>query len=374
MATDWSAVRREFAALERVTYLNTATFGQMPRRAVEAVVRHFARRDEKACGDFLSWFGDADGLRALLARLIGAAPDDIAFVPTASAALSLLIGGLDWRPGDRIVTLKDDFPNNTYAPLALAGTGVEVAETEFDALEEALATPARLVALSEVNYTSGFRPPLAQIAKWAHAAGAVLYVDGTQSLGALRFDVNEVEVDLFADHGYKWLLSPNGAAFLYARPSLRERLRPAVVGWRSDRGWRDVTQLHHGAPRFATAAEKYEGGMLSFPLLYGMQASVEMMLELGPEAIERRVMELAGCTREALRKLGARLPFDESPYYESPIVAARFENSPAADLATALKTRGVLVSARHDYLRVSTHFYNNEGDIERLASELRRLL
>ena len=178
---------------------------------------------------------------------------------------------------------------------------------------------------------------------------------------------------MYAVHGYKWLLSPNGAAFMYIAPSLRERLAPHAVGWRSDRGWREVDHLQHGAPEFAGEAEKYEGGMLAFAVLYAMEASVGMILEIGPAAIEQRVMELAGCLRERLRVLGARLPCDESPHYRSPIVAARF-GKPASDLAKQLKTRGVLVSARHDNLRVSTHFYNSEEDIERLAEELKPLL
>jgi cysteine desulfurase / selenocysteine lyase len=371
---NWRAVRSEFPALERFTYLNTATFGQMPRRSVEAVARHFAHRDETACAGFLSWFDDADVLRSDLARLIGAEASDIAFLPNASTALSLLIGGLDWRPGDRIVTLQGDFPNNTYAPLALRPEGVEVVEAPWERFCDAIAPPARLVALSEVNYTNGFRPPLEAIARRAHECGAVLYVDGTQSLGALEFDVNAAQPDLYAVHGYKWLLSPNGAAFMYVRPSLRDRLRPAVVGWRSDSGWRDVNHLNHGAPRLVSGAEKYEGGILSFALLYGMQASVGLILELGPQTIERRVMEVAEYTRAALRRLGARLPADESPYFDSPIVAARFEGRPAAELVAALKARRVLLSARHDYLRISTHFYNTEEDVDRFIAELANLL
>ncbi len=346
----------------------------MPRRSVEAVARHFERRDETACADFLSWFDDADGIRASIARLIHARAEDIAFVPNACTALSLLIGGLGWRRDDRIVTLKGDFPNNTYAPMALAPEGVEVVETCWERFYDALTPKTRLVAISEVNYTNGFRAPLPEIARRAHELGAVVYVDGTQSLGALRADVTVSGADMYAVHGYKWLLSPNGAAFMYVSPLLRDRLHPAVVGWRSDRGWRDVNHLNHGAPVLASGAERYEGGILAFALLYAMQASVDMMLDLGPEAIECRVMELAEYTRAALRDMGARLPYDESPHFESSIIAARFEGRSASELADMLKARRVLISARHGYLRVSTHFYNDETDVDRLVSELKTLL
>jgi selenocysteine lyase/cysteine desulfurase len=373
MAADWSALRREFPALERVTYLNTATFGQLPRRSVEAAARHFAHRDETACADFLSWFDDIDGLRASLGRLIGASAADIAFLPNVASALEVLIAGIDWRPGDRILTLEDEFPDNIYAPALLERRGVEFVQAPWERFYDELTPRTRLVTISEVSYSNGRRPPLIELSRRAHAAGALLCVDSTQSLGALRLDVNAVEPDVVMAHGYKWLLSPNGAAFMYVRPSLRAHLEPVTVGWRSHRGWRDVTNLHDGAPEFAETAEKYEGGMLAFAVLYAMKASVDMILEIGPAGIEQRVMGLAAYTRESLGKLGARLPSNEQPYFDSPIVAAQVEGADASALARELKRRGIHISARHGLLRISTHFYNNEDDVDRLCAALRAL-
>jgi selenocysteine lyase/cysteine desulfurase len=133
-----------------------------------------------------------------------------------------------------------------------------------------------------------------------------------------------------------------------------------------------VDYLHQGAPEFVEAAEKYEGGMLVFPVLYAMGAAIEMLLEIGPARIEQRVLELAEACRKRLRNLGARLPSDESPYFNSPIVAARFEGRDASQLARSLKERRILVSARHGNVRISTHFYNNEQDLDRLAEALSR--
>lgn len=374
MAVDWKAIRAEFPALSDWTYLNTATFGQMPRSASEAVARHFARRDELACTDFLSWFGDAERIRALVARLIRCEPSDIAFVPNAATALSLLIGGLDWQAGDRIITLHNEFPNNLYCPALVQRYGVEFLEASWEGLYDSLTPRTRLVALSEVNYVNGFRVPLAELAAHLRERGILLYADGTQSLGALTFDAQAVEPDMYAVHAYKWLMSPTGAGFMYVRPSLRQRLAPNVIGWRSHRHWRNVDNLHHGTPELSPDAEKYEGGMLTFPVLYGMEASLEMILEIGPAVIERRVLELAGMVRQTLRRLGARLPSDESPHFNSSIVAAVFESKPASALARELHARGVAVSARHNHLRVSAHFYNSEEDIARLAAELKDLL
>jgi selenocysteine lyase/cysteine desulfurase len=198
----------------------------------------------------------------------------------------------------------------------------------------------------------------------------MLYLDGTQSLGALQFDVSRIRPDLFAVDAYKWLLSPNGAGFMYVSPELRERLAPAVIGWRSHKGWRNHENLHHGAPQFSADAEKYEGGMLPFALLYAMDAVIAMMQAIGPERIERRVLELAARTQEVLRAAGAVLLADTKPHYDSQIVTARFAGREAPAIARELQSRKVLVAARHGNLRVSPHFYNDETDLARLAEVL----
>jgi selenocysteine lyase/cysteine desulfurase len=362
---DWSAIRDEFPALSHWTYLNSATYGQVPVRSQVAVARHFEHRNELACTDFLSWFDDADGLRALLAQLIHCAADDIGFLPTACSALSLFLGGIDWKAGDRIITLADEFPNQYYYANWLRNRGAELIEmAEIDRLPE----QTRAIVISSVNYTSGYRPDIAGISRLAHERGALLYVDGTQSLGALRFDVGAAQPDFFAVDGYKWLLSPNGATFFYISPELRRTLPPAVIGWRSDRGWRGVDDLHHGVPQLPEGAERYEGGMLNFPSLYGMRESVRMMLELGTERIERRVLELAAKTAAILRKTGAQIRHEGTN-----VVAACWADRDAAVMARQLNERRIVVAARHGNLRVSPHFYNNESDLAALENGLEQV-
>jgi selenocysteine lyase/cysteine desulfurase len=339
------------------------------RRSVARVAEHFAHRNELACWDFVSWFDDMDPVRDLLARLVHCERDDIAFIQNASTGLALLMSGLEWQRGDRVVTLESEFPNNIYAPSVLGRRGVEFVETPWERFYDAIDERTRLVAISSANYVTGFVPPLAEIGAFLRKRGVLFFVDGTQSVGALRLDVGRVQPDMLAVHGYKWLNCPDGAGFMYVRPELRKRLAPVVVGWRSHRDWRNVDNLHHGAPEYAESAEKYEGGMLPFALLYAMQASLELVFEIGPEAIERRVLQLADQVRKVTRELGG-----EPVSVNSAIVPVRFEGRDPSKLALALKEKRVLVSARHGLLRVATHFYNNEDDVERLRGALKELL
>jgi selenocysteine lyase/cysteine desulfurase len=216
----------------------------------------------------------------------------------------------------------------------------------------------------------GFRPPLAEIAAFLRERNVIFCVDGTQTLGALQLDLSIIRPDVLVVDAYKWMLGPTGSGFLYVAPELRPQLRPSVIGWRSHKTWREVDNLHHGTPEFTDATEKFEGGMLSFGPLYGMEASINLMLELGPERIEQRVMELADQVRAVLRRHGATLLSDEAPYYDSPVIAARLPDRDASALAKALCRDRVIVSARHGYLRVSTHFYNNESDIQSFEQAL----
>ena len=358
---DWNGVRTQFPALSRWTYLNTATFGQIPQAGTAAIAKHCEHRDAFACGDFLDWYTDADRLRGSLARLLHASSEDIAFAPSAAHALSTVVAGLELGEHDTVLTLQDEFPNQLYLH--------NLREVPWSEFYGAIDSTVKLVAISEVNYATGFRPPLADISSVLSARGIPLFVDGTQSAGALEFDTSKTAVDVYAVHGYKWMISPPGAGFFYISPEFRSRLKPNVIGWRSHYDWRNVDNLHHGSPVFSTKAEKYEGGGLPFALLYAMEASVNLMLEIGPEVIEQRVLRLAGSAGDRLRNLGA-----EVIETGSQIVAARFPEHDVSQIARALKEKKILVAARHGHLRVSPHFYNNEEDLDRLVEGLKPIL
>jgi selenocysteine lyase/cysteine desulfurase len=186
----------------------------------------------------------------------------------------------------------------------------------------------------------------------------LFYLDGTQGAGALRYDMAALDPDIFAVHAYKWMLGPTGAAFAYFAPRVREWLQPNVIGWRSHRDWRNVAALHHGRPEFAPEAERYEGQMMASLLFYMLEASVDLMLEIGPAEIERRVLGLAAAAREAAESVGLEVVTGGV----SPITAVRFAGD-AGRLAKALKANRVAVSVRHGNIRISTHFYNDAEDL-----------
>jgi selenocysteine lyase/cysteine desulfurase len=349
---NWAAVRDEFPALKSWTYLNTATLGLIPRRARAAIDAHFARRDELAHTDFNTWWDDLDHLRRSIAQLIHAAAEDIAFLPNASAALAIAKSAVDWKAGDEVLTLEDEFPNQVSAAAGLEG--VRLVETTIDRFWDAVTPRTRMVALSAVNYQTGLRVHWEDRIVRLRAAGIFTYVDATQSFGALVNDLRGHQPDIYAVNCYKWACAPTGAAFACIHAGVRTVLKPGVIGWRSDRGWRDMENLRHGDPMFSDSAERFEGGMLAFAPLYGLKASVEWMLDLGPAAIENRVLELAkACGGDG----------------RSPIVALPVAEDARA-IAARLREERILVSARRGKLRISPHFYNDERDVELLSRSM----
>jgi selenocysteine lyase/cysteine desulfurase len=370
MSVDWAAIRAEFPSLQGRTFLNTATFGQLPRASKEAACAHFARRDSGAALDFLQWFDDLSEMRARIARLIHCSAEDIAFVPNAGYALSLAISSIDWTEGDEMLTLHHEFPNQLYGHASVGARGVEC---EWAEVEAHLTESTRMVALSTVNYTTGLRPDLNRLVKELRKRGIVVYLDGTQSAGALEFDCAAMSPDFFAVDTYKWMISPNGATFIYVNPEMRQRLQPNVLGWRSDKDWRNVTSLHHGAPRFGETGEKYEPGMLPFASLYGMDASLRLIEEIGIARIEKRVLQLAGLLRSELAGMGAEFYHSNGECLPSQIVTASLPGVDSSALATRLAEQNINISARRAYLRISPHFYNNEEDITILTAAIRKI-
>ena len=363
--TQWDEVRAEFPALRTCAYLNTATYGQTPRKAVDAIVAHLRRRDELACADFLSWYDDADAIRDLCAKLVHCEAGDIAFIHNAALGLATLLNGLDWREGDEVLALEHEFPNQAYQGPLLQRYGVTFRAVAPEDLLAACGERTRVVLASALNYGTGYRVPLEDWGPELRRRGILFYVDATQGLGALQNDMAAIRPAVFAVDCYKWMLTPNGGGFMYVDPEVRPAIAPTVVGWRSDRNWRQVNNLNHGDPVYSDEAERYEGGKIVFPSLYAMGEVVRMMLQIGPTAIEARVLSLADQTREILSAKGADVNRDRSP-----IVTAKFADREAGALAMELKSKGVMASARHGRLRVSTHFYNNEADLAALDAAI----
>jgi selenocysteine lyase/cysteine desulfurase len=333
-----------------------------------------ACRDGRADTD-LEWMDERIAhVRALVARLIHASPDEIAFVGSTSHGLNIVAAGIDWRAGDNVVCAETEFPANVYPWLNLRRKGVEVRFARQDQGRiplEAIATQmddrTRLVAISLVEFFTGYRNNLAAIGDLCRQRGARLCVDGIQGLGVLPVAVRECGVDFLAAHGAKWLLGPIGSGFLYCRRERLLELDLAMAGWRSVVDQREY--FRYESDWFDTA-RRFEVGSLNYLGLTGLGASLELLLEIGLASISERVLQLTERLIRLLRDHHYRVITPSRREERAGIVSFLPRDDDPEGTVARLKAADIVVSARGPGVRVSPHFYNTKEEIDTLMRVL----
>ncbi|MDQ3990850.1 MAG: aminotransferase class V-fold PLP-dependent enzyme, partial [Actinomycetota bacterium] len=300
-------------------------------------------------------------------RLIGAEPSSVALVSSLSAAAATVAHSL---PPGRVVVGEREFQSNLFPWLAMERRGAEVVVVPptgdvvpGEALAGAVDERTVLVAVSEVQSSTGFRVDLEHLMQRVRDAGARLFVNLTQSVGALRFDAGGLRPDYAAVHGYKWMLAPRGAAWLYVRPDRLAETEPLAPSWKSVP---EPYAEYYGPVPLAEDARKLDATMtwFSWP---GARAALELLLALDPDAVERRSLELADAFREGAAARGLGLVPREAP---SQIVGVAVSDPDA--VREELRRRGVLGSVRGGLLRLGFHAFNDEADVEAAVAALPR--
>ncbi len=368
-------IRNLFPVTQRYAYLNHAAVAAPPQPVVEAMTRHLSQRGLAGSEALPGWDDHLERIRQLTARFIGAHRDEIVFTGSVSHGLNIVAAGLDWQVGDNLICAETEFPANVYPWTNLRRRGVEVrfvpARDNRILVEDVAAlmdSRTRLVAISYVEFGTGYRNDLHALADLCHERGAYLSVDGIQGLGALQFSAEEMPVDFLATHAAKWMLGPIGAGFLYVRRDLLPRLDPVMSGWRAvvdrDDYYRYDSPLREGGERF-------EPGSLNVVGLLGMEAAIELLLSVGLGEIETRILALTDHLIGGLQARGCAITSPVARRGErSGIVCFRHSAADPAELTERLRTAGVIVSHRGDVIRVSPHFYNTETELERLVEVL----
>ncbi|MFZ0594820.1 MAG: aminotransferase class V-fold PLP-dependent enzyme [Bryobacteraceae bacterium] len=362
--------RDEFPVTKSLIYVNHAAVAPLCRRAADAM--KWLAEDALQFGSlhYDKWMAAYDGLRSAAARLIGAEPGEIAIVKNTSEGIATIALGLNWRPGDRIVAFKEEFPANYFPWLRLCERGVEVEWLSiYDPLERVgeAVKGARLLAISYVNYLSGFRVDLDAIGELCRRNNCLFFVDAIQGMGALPIDVRRSHVDALAADGHKWMLGPEGNGVLFVRRDLLDQIEPVEFGWTNvanyaDYASRDMT-LRHDAGR-------YECGTLNTIGCFGQHAAIELLLEVGIEAIEQAVLGLAGQIYEGARAKGYQVLVERTRGSSSGIVSFRHPVIDSGVIVRTLHDSHVAAAPRQGWIRTSPHFYVSPDDIQEVLHAL----
>ena len=363
----------EFDLSDDVLYLNHAGVSPWPRRTVDAV-QGFARENGKlGAARYPQWIEVESRLRSRLARLLGApSAADIAFAKSTSEALSIVAYGLEWHAGDNVVGIGQEFPSNRIVWESLADLGVAYRRLDLyashapeDDLMGLCDNRTRVVAVSSVQYARGLRLDLERLGSHCRAAGILLCVDGIQSLGALPFDLHKVQADFVAADAHKWMLGPEAIALLYVNPEIRPRLRLYQYGWHMVEGRGDYDR-DDWSP--ATDATRFECGSPNMLGIYGFDASLSLLLEVGIESVCAAITERAGRLIELIDKHGFELLSPRATERRAGIVTFRVPGIDSKALHKALATQGLICAPRGDGIRFSPHFYTPEAVLEKALS------
>jgi selenocysteine lyase/cysteine desulfurase len=366
---NWDEIRKQFPVTENSTYLNSAAAGPLARATSDAASEYYQQMMNDGDIHWDEWLSKREAVRKQIADFINAAPDEIALTTNTSSGMNVIVDALESH--GEVISCDLEFPVSTLPwmhrriPVHLVKS-VE-GEVRMQDVLDAMNVRTGIISMSHVQYSNGFRidPEALGNAKGGHA----LVINASQSAGAFEIDVKRMKIDALCATGHKWMLSGYGSGFVYLSHELLERSKPRAIGWLSvedpysDRN--DEIHLRHDA------AARAELGCPHFAGIFALGASVELMTRIGAKTIQERALSLNKILTDRLIESGWNVL---SPIRDERTRSAETllkVNEPARVVAM-LAERKVIVTKKPQGIRVATHFFNNEDDIERLIEGLSR--
>src|SRR5438105_6557953 len=364
MAVSWEEVRKDFPALERRIYLNAAATGLPPTTVPLAVERFHRELGEGGDAQWDAWMQRREQVRARVAALVGAEAEEIAFVANTSTGMNLIV---DLLGGDGPVLSDElEFPAVTI-PWIHRGISVHLVPAvegivRLESFMKPHAPRAATIAVSHVQFSNGCRQDL-------DAFGMIkddrhLVVSASQSAGAFPIDVRRSRIDALASAGHKWLGAGYGAGFAFIRGGLPVSRPPRAIGWMSVE-----RPFAFDNRQFTVLSEnrRHELGCPPFAAIFALGAAVDYVLALGIEEVAARVLKLAGYLRLQLKNVGLPVLSPDEPYRSGQTLCA-VPDPPR--VAAFLRERGIEVTTKPEGLRISTHYYNSESDVDTCVAAL----
>ena len=362
------SLRERFPIFEKKTYINSCSQGALSFDVQQAYTQYLCDWQEEG-SPWERWVELLEANRHAFAGLVNAEPDEIAVTASVSAGVSALASALDFS-GERNKVVVSDFEFPTIGQIWHAQTarGAQIVQVPAagntipvarfaDAIDER----TRLVSISHVCYRNGSRLDVPAIVELAHRKGALVLLDGYQTIGTMPLDVKQLQVDFLVGGTLKYLLASAGLAYLYVRKELLAQLQPTSSGWFAQA---DIFAMDHRTHAPAPNARRFEAGTPAVPALYAALAGIKLVQSIGVERIQAEVRELTGAIKAGAMRRGFNLVTPVDPNQHGALITLR---SHKVDLLVKwLAEDGIIVSSRDGNLRISPHFYNNLADVDRL--------
>jgi selenocysteine lyase/cysteine desulfurase len=366
--------------VERFAYFDHAAVGPLPDVSAAAIVKYAQEASQQGDVPWMTWSGQVSELRATAAEFLGSDKEEIALVANTTTGIGLVAEGFPWRDGDNVVLPANEFPSNILPWDNLKRLGVTVrrvppqpsGELDWEGLSAALDARTRILALSWVGFSSGYRVDLDRAVQLAHGNGSLLMLDAIQGLGVFPIDVRQTPVDFLCADGHKWMLGPEGAGLLYVRGEHLDLLQPLGLGWNS----LEAGAFDPASTRIKRTAARYEGGSTNMAGMLGFGASLRLLADQPSGAIAQAVLQNVDCLIVELERANFIQHAPPSPEQRSGIVGITWEAAERVGEAAYVAARkhclarGVVLSVRGGRLRASLHAYNDDTDIQRLVDSL----
>jgi selenocysteine lyase/cysteine desulfurase len=366
---DVAAIRSCFPVFQNKVYLNSCSQGALSD-AVESALQEHIRVWHEHGSPWDRWVDEYEAARTAFGRFIGAAPEEVAVVTSASAGINSVASALDFGPRRKVVMGEFEFPTMGQIWLAQQRRGAEIqflaAENNTispDAYCHAIDDRTLIVPLTQLCFSNGFRSDIPYIVKQAHQHGALVMLDGYQDCGTRPIDVKALDVDFYVTGALKYLLCPSGIAFLYVRPELIPVLTPTVTGWFGQEN-PFAFDVKHFDP--ARTARRFETGSPPLPHVYAVPAALKLLGSVGFNKIASHIGDLTRALIDGARDLKIKTKTPQESV--GPLVVLHMKDSEA--MVKKLAERNIVASNRMDGVRISFHLYNQVSDVNAVLQVL----
>ncbi len=376
---DLSKYRKEFPFTKEIIFFNHASFGPMPEvswKATQEYYQGLRLKKVKEADDDREAFQKLDDIRKLMAKMIKAKPEEIAFVPNTSYGLNVAAWGLDLRRGDRVLLSDVEFPANVYPWTNLKQKGIKTKFIpsknkcfDIDNFVKVIDKRTKVLSISFVQHFNGFKNDLEAIGKICEENDIFLVVDGIQGIGSVDLDVKKCRIDLLSCGGQKWLLSSLGTGFFYLSSQAKRKVNPSFFGWMGVDWDLDFADLLKFNLKPFSSVRRFEIGTYPYSLLWSMHSSLQLLSEIGIRNIEKHNLELLNLLINYLNDSPYRIKSSLEPKHRSSILS--FSGKGIRKLYEKSIKNKILVSFREEAIRVAPHFYNTKEEMNKLIEVLK---
>ena len=372
-------IRDFFPVTNNLVYFDHAAVAPIHTESLKAINEYTEDLINNGIRNYKHWFEETERIRKGMADFINADEEEIAFIKNTSQGISIVAGGLEFSPGDNIVIPDIEFPANVYPWLNLQSNNIKVKFVEsvdgkipLERIADAVDKNTRLVSVSSVEFSSGYRNDLNAISRLCKDRSAeysrkiYFHVDAIQSMGALKIDVKADEIDFMSADGHKWFLTPEGAGIFYCNKNSLSSLHPCSVGWKSVNNPLNFSDINFDLQQ---TARKFEEGSLNTMGIVALGASLNLFNSVGIETIENKIINLACLATKALEDKGYTVTSPLEDKYRSGIITFKGLYS-IEDKHKHFIDNFIQLSLRGGNIRISPHFYNTEEEINKFKALL----